>query len=212
MLTLQQAGRLVLLILMLGFWFALAGCTGTDSVRPAETAAASDPMRNPSATAVSGPDLYAPSIDWRAYNRAIVDPVAIYRGPDQQFGDMAEADKKSLAGYMRSQLAEKLRSRFRLVSDPGPHTLRLRLTLTGADTKTPAPSAWLQGYATTNSLPALSGDQRAIAGSVSYVVEILDAATSRLLSVFVTKQYPGPYKLGASTRLPARSGIEIGNG
>lgn len=49
-------------------------------------------------------------------------------------------------------------------------------------------------------------------GSVIYTVEIFDAATSRLLSAFVTKQYPSPYNIGASvgSLAAAQAGIDKG--
>ena len=73
-------------------------------------------------------------IDGTKLARTILErPVVIYRGPDHQFGDMSEEDKAALADYMKSQFTETLRSRFMLVSNPGPNTVHVRLTLTGAE-------------------------------------------------------------------------------
>ena len=51
-----------------------------------------------------------------------------------------------------------------------------------------------------------------LTGSVVYAVEIFDAATSRLLSAFVTKQYPSPYDVKASVErlTAAEAGIDKG--
>ena len=47
-------------------------------------------------------------------------------------------------------------------------------------------------------------------GSVIYGVEIFDAATARLLSAYVTKQYPGAYDIKASVRaLAAARGVRV---
>ena len=139
----------------------------------------------------------------------------IYRGPDQQFGDISEEDKASLASYMQSQFAEKLRSRFMLVSNAGPYTLRMRLTLTGAETSAPVLSTLSRfdiAGAVYNGVQTVRGGAGMMTGSVSYAVEISDAATSRLLSAFVTKQYPGPYNLGATMGSLAASQVGIDKG
>ena len=54
--------------------------------------------------------------------------------------------------------------------------------------------------------------RRASHSAVVYAVEIFDAATSRLLGAFVTKQYPSPYNIGATigTLAAAEAGIDKG--
>ena len=49
-------------------------------------------------------------------------------------------------------------------------------------------------------------------GSVIYAVEIFDAANGRLLSAFVSKQYPSPYNIQASVGAlsAAEAGIDAG--
>ena len=154
-------------------------------------------------------------VDWRAYSKVIVDPVAIYRGPDNQFGDMSQGDKAALANYMYIQFAEKLRNRFALATDPAPDTLRVKLTLTGAATNTPV-LATLSRFDLAgglyNGVQAVRGGEGMLTGSVTYVTEIYDASTNRLLSAFVTKQYPNALNIGASmgSLAAAKVGIEKG--
>ena len=49
-------------------------------------------------------------------------------------------------------------------------------------------------------------------GSVIYTVEIFDAATSRLLGAFVSKQYPNAYNIKASVGplAAAEAGLDKG--
>jgi len=63
-----------------------------------------------------------------------------------------------------------------------------------------------------NGVQAVRGREGLLAGSVSYAVEIYDAPTNRLLSAFVTKQYPGAMNIGASLGAfaAAKTGIEKG--
>ncbi|MHC2583083.1 hypothetical protein ACVI1J_004701 [Bradyrhizobium diazoefficiens] len=152
------------------------------------------------------PYRYSTPVDWRAYNaynKVILDPVVLYRGKDHQFGDMSDKDKDkaTLAAYMQNSFAERLRGRFALVRERGPNTLRIRLTLTGAVTNTPVLgtlSRFDLAGAVYNGVQAARDGEGTMTGSVVYGVEIFDAATSRLLSAYVTKQYPGAYDIKAS--------------
>jgi len=58
-----------------------------------EMASSSYLAPNPSDPSGRIPYRYSTSVDWRAYNKVTLEPVVIYRGPDQQFSDMSEADR-----------------------------------------------------------------------------------------------------------------------
>lgn len=161
------------------------------------------------------PYRYATPVDWRAYKSLIMDPVTIYRGPDNQFGDMSDADKATLASYMSSQFTEKLRHRFVITTGPVPDTLRLKLTLTGAATSTPVLSTLSRfdiAGGLYNGVQSVRGGEGMMTGSVIYAVEIHDASTGRLLSAFISKQYPNALNIGASigSLAAAKAGIEKG--
>ncbi len=161
------------------------------------------------------PYRYATPVDWRTYKSVILDPVAIYRGPDNQFGDMSDTDKATLASYMSSQFTEQLRHRFVLTTGPGPDTLRVKLTLTGAATSTPVLSTLSRfdlAGGLYNGVQSVRGGEGMLTGSVIYAVEIHDATTGRLLNAFISKQYPNALNIGASfgSLGAAKTGIEKG--
>jgi hypothetical protein len=161
------------------------------------------------------PYRYDAQADWGHYGRIIVEPVEIYRGPDSQFADMSEEDKAVLASYMRAQFLQKLRRRFKVVADPAPDTLRLKLTLTGATANTPvlSPLSHLDVAGNLyNGMQAIRDGEGVSSGSVIYAVEISDASTGRLLSAYVTKQYPNAMDLTASfgSLAASKTGIEKG--
>ncbi|MCK9914037.1 DUF3313 domain-containing protein [Microbacteriaceae bacterium K1510] len=161
------------------------------------------------------PYRYATQVDWPAYNKVLFEPVAIYRGADHQFGDMTDQEKASLAAYMQTRFINKLRNRFTLVNTRGPNTLRVRVTLTGAVANTPVLGTFTRvdvAGAVYNGVQSLRDGEGSMTGSVIYAVEIFDASTSRLLTAFVTKQYPKPYNIEASVgRLAAaEAGIDRG--
>jgi hypothetical protein len=194
---------------------ALAGCASTDPIAYSGIESSSQLARNQEDGSGHMPYSYSTPVDWRSYSRVIVDPVVIYRGADHQFGDMSNEDKAELASYMQAQFAEKLRTRFEIADDPAPHTLRVRLTLTGASTSTPVLSTLSRfdiAGGLYNSVQAVRGGEGTFTGSVIYAVEIYDARTNRLLSAFVTKQFPGSLNIMASfgSLSAAETGIEKG--
>nr|WP_307877518.1 DUF3313 domain-containing protein [Rhizobium sp. K1/93] len=139
------------------------------------------------------PYRFSTTVDWRQYTKIIIDPVTIYRGEDNQFVKLTNADKSVLADYMQNVFTSRLKTRFAVVTSPGPQTVRLHLTLTGAKDTTPilGPLSHLDvGGVVVNTAQAVRGREGTMAGSVSYAVEIYDSSTNRLLSSYVTKQYP----------------------
>jgi hypothetical protein len=140
-------------------------------------------------------------VDWSRYSRVMLDPVIIYRGPDQQFEDVTEQEKEGLAVNMRRQFSSKLMPRFALTNAPGSSTLRIRLTLTGAKTTTRGLSTFMRfdlAGGPYNAVQAARGKEGAFTGSVSYAVEVFDSTTEELLMAYVSKQYPNAWNLGAT--------------
>jgi len=161
------------------------------------------------------PYRVAKNIDWSRYSSVMVDPVTVYDGSDNQFEDVSPQERASLARYMDSKFPQALRKRFRVVNEPGPETLRLRLTLTGAKTNTAFVSTFTRfdlGGGPYNIVQGIRGKEGAFMGSVMYAVEIFDASSNRLLDAFVTKQYPNAMNVSATIGKleAARTGIEKG--
>ncbi|MDE1150548.1 MAG: DUF3313 domain-containing protein [Azospirillaceae bacterium] len=203
------------------YWAALAACAllaGCGSVEPVayrDLPSASYLRPDPKDDTGHVPYRYSTPVDWRAYSKVIVDPVAIYYGADSQFGDMDEKDKVELADYMQAEFRKKLATHFQISGALEPGTLRVKLTLTGAAATTPVlgPLSHFDiAGGLYNGVQAVRGGEGMISGSVVYAVEIYDAATSRLLSAYITKQYPGAMNIGASfgSLGAAKTGIEKG--
>lgn len=194
---------------------SLVGCAGVKPV--AYSGVESSAYLKPNLQDDSGrvPYSYATQVDWRKYRRVLIEPVAVYRGADGQFGDMSEADRAALASYMQTTFAEKLQSRFELARGASPDTLRVKLTLTGADTTTPVLGTLSRfdiAGGIYNGVQTFRGREGTFTGFVIYSVEIYDASSNRLLNAYVTKQYPSPWNLGASIGAlsAAKTGIDKG--
>lgn len=194
---------------------ALTACTTADPTVYAGLASA--PHLQPDTQDRTGriPYRYSSNIDWRQYDKVIVDPVSIYRGQDNQFVKISEQDKVVLASYMQAQFTQRLRTRFAVVGAPAAGTLRVHLTLTGAKTTTPVlgPFSHLDvGGGVYNTVQAARGKEGSMTGSVAYAVEIYDAPSNRLLSAYVTKQYPNAMNIGASFGALKASKVAIDKG
>ncbi|MGT0197407.1 DUF3313 domain-containing protein [Burkholderia pyrrocinia] len=194
---------------------ALAGCAGVQPARYSGIESSPYLRSDPQDKSGRVPYRYALPADWHKYRKLILDPVAVYRGTDHQFGNLNDQDKSTLATYMGDTFAKKLGKRFELTSTPGPDTLRVKLTLTGAVTTTTFAGAFahfdLAGNVY-NGVQAIRGREGAFTGSVIYAVEIRDASTNRLINAYVTKQYPNAMNIGASfgALSAARTGIDKG--
>jgi hypothetical protein len=194
----------------------LAGCSTTRPVNYQRLTSASQLVPNPRNNHGHVPLVYsARETDWHKYHAMIVDPVIVYDGPDQQFGNTSDANKAALAAYMQTQFTEALKPKFVVAYAPGPTTLRVHLTLTGVETSTPVLCS-LTKIAPINAIVNVvqtARDKQAIfTGSVSYAVEIYDSASNQLLRAYVAKQYPWAENLFASfgTLDASRAGVRSG--
>ncbi|ATA19199.1 uncharacterized protein DUF3313 [Gibbsiella quercinecans] len=207
MMTLSRAASPLLLSLAI----LITGCSSNPPVRYTGIDSATKLTANTGDNADRIPYRYAPQVDWQKYNSIIIDPVILYNGADNQFGDMAPAERQQLASYMQKKFAEELRPRFREVSAPAPGTLRLKLTLTGADTTTQVVGTVTKfdlAGGPYNIVQSIRGGQGMFSGSVNYAVEVYDAATNTLLHAYVAKQYPNAMNVSAS--VGSLSAAEVG--
>lgn len=193
----------------------LAACSSPAANFYTGLSATSQMQPNPKDNDGRLPYLYSAHPNWRDYDKIIVDPPAIYRDQDNQFGDLSEKDKAMLASYMQDRFSGMLRGRFALVQKPSERTLRLKLTLTGVETNTPVLSTFARfdlAGGLYNGIQSIRGHEGALSGAVMYAVEIYDAQNNTLLESFIAKQYPNAMNIGASigSLAAAKTGIEKG--
>ncbi|RDV00913.1 DUF3313 domain-containing protein [Trinickia dinghuensis] len=194
---------------------AFTGCASEKPVAYSGIASASYLQTNVDDKTGRIPYTYSRQVNWRSYTGVIVDPVEIYRGSDNQFGDMKDEDKLDLANDMQKTFAERLGKRFAASNQPGRGTLRVKLILTGAETTTPFLGQFVHfdiGGNVYNGVAAAAGGKSAFGGSVSFAVEVYDSASGQLLNAYVSKQYPNAMNLAASfgSLGAARTGIDKG--
>ncbi|GAB7532586.1 DUF3313 domain-containing protein [Pseudomonas sp. 3A(2025)] len=147
------------------------------------------------------PFNYTAAVNWDNYDQVILEPVVIYAGPDAQFSGLERNDKVTLANDMTGRFSDALGQHFRLTARSARGTLRIRLTLTGAEATVAGLSTFSRfdiGMGSYNLVQAVRDRKGTFTGSVSYAVEIFDASTSQLLESYVTRQYPKVYDIGAT--------------
>lgn len=195
---------------------SLAGCSSTKPVPYTNLSSSPQLQQNlQKDSADKIPYVYSSNVNWNSYSALVMEPVTIYAGTDNQFGDLAESDKQELSKYMDAEFRKVLSRRFKMDGNNNTETLKLKLTLTGADTNTAVASTVtrfdLAGMPY-NVVQSIRGKEGILMGSVSYAVEIYDASSNRLLKAFVTKQYPNAMNIAATfgSLSAAKTGIDKG--
>lgn len=197
--------------LLLVLTVLMVGCSGSDPVRYSGLRSSPQLVPNTGDNAARIPYRYSKAVDWRKYSSMMIEPVTIYSGTDSQFDDMPLSDKQALASYMQQKFQQTLQPRFHPVNTPGADTLRLKLTLTGADT-TPQVVGTVTKFDLAggpyNIVQSIRGGQGMMSGYVNYAVEVYDAATDQLLLAYVAKQYPNAMNVSAT--IGSLSAAEVG--
>jgi hypothetical protein len=151
----------------------------------------------------------------RAYSAVTLEPVQVYRGADHQFGNLSENGKADLARHADRKFAEELRRQGLVTGAASAPSLRMRVTITGAQTSVPVLSTATKvtpvGFAMNGLNMAVDREAR-FSGAVIYAVELFDARDGGLVYAFVMRQYPNALNIPASV-LPldaAKAGIDRG--
>ena len=135
------------------------------------------------------------------YRTLIVDPTAVYQGPDAQFDNVDPADRYKMASVITDELRRELAKTFPSPAKPQADTLRLRVTVLGA-TKTKGGIATATrvtpvGFGL-SALKSALGKPGTFTGSVLFAVELYDARTNQLLLGAVRRRTPDPLDVPAT--------------
>ncbi|MGB9095567.1 DUF3313 domain-containing protein [Erwinia sp.] len=195
--------------------FFLSGCAGTPPARYSGIDSASRLTPNTGDEADRIPFKYSTQVDWNQYSTMIIEPVSIYQGTDGQFGDMSPADRQQLATYMKEKFTASLRAHYQETTVSAPKTLRIKLTLTGADTTTQVIGTFTKfdlAGGPYNIVQSVRGGRGMFSGSVDYAVEVYDAQSNKLLTAYVARQYPNAMNISATigSLSAAQVGIDKG--
>ena len=135
------------------------------------------------------------------YRTVIVDPTAVYQGPDAQFEGVDAAARQEFAGIITRELRSELAKTFPAPARAQADTLRIKVTILGAQKTTggiaTATRVTPLGFAT-SALKSALGKKGTLTGSVLYSVEAFDAQTNELLLAAVRRRTPDPLDVPAT--------------
>lgn len=135
------------------------------------------------------------------YRTLIVDNTAVYNGPDAQFDGIDAADRTKFASIVTNELRSELAKSFPNPARVQADTLRLKVTLLGAEkTKgglATATRVTPMGFGL-SALKSAVGKGGSFTGSVLFAVELYDARTNELLLAAVRRRHPDPLDVPAT--------------
>lgn len=135
------------------------------------------------------------------YRTVIVEPTGVYSGPDAQFEDIDMADRSKFAAIVTDELRSELAKSFPSPARPQADTLRLKVTLLGAEkTKGGVATATRVtpvGFGL-SAVKSVLGKGGSFTGSVLFAVEVYDGRTNELLLAAVRRRHPDPLDVPAT--------------
>lgn len=135
------------------------------------------------------------------YRTLIIDNTAVYKGPDAQFDGIDSADRAKFATIVTDELRSEMSKSFPAPASPQADTLRLKVTLLGAEkTKggiATATRVTPMGFGL-SALKSAVGKNGSFTGSVLFAVELYDARTNELLLAAVRRRHPDPLDVPAT--------------
>ena len=128
-----------------------------------------------------------------AYSKFIIEPVQVYEGADNGFGDIPMTDRRMVADFAHRELSRVLGEKYAIVDKPGPETMRIKLILVGVE-KTNTVMRGLtygnpMGLAMNLGKGAL-GKEGNFMGSVTLAGEFEDSQSGTVLAAFLGKIHP----------------------
>ncbi|HAR95919.1 MAG TPA: hypothetical protein DCR97_08165 [Deltaproteobacteria bacterium] len=146
----------------------------------------------------------------KTYTRFIVEPVTIYEGEDNGFGDIPAVDRRMMADFTRNEVIRVIGEKYMVVNRPGPDTMRIKLILVGVEkTKTV-----MRGLTYGNPMGLImnlgkgaAGREGAFMGWVTLAGEFEDTETGMLLAAFMGKIHPFAMDLSFSPWDAAKEGV-----
>ena len=142
-----------------------------------------------------------PTSRFTRYRTVIVEPTAVYQGPDAQFEGIDAGARATYAGIITEELRSELAKTFPSPATAQADTLRLKVTILGASKTTGGIATATRvtpfGFAT-SALKSALGKTGSLTGSVLYAVEVYDAKSNELLLAAVRRRTPDPLDVPAT--------------
>lgn len=141
------------------------------------------------------------NVVWGVYDKVIIDSVVFFLKDDAAYKGIDADDFNELAQHWNDSMVKSMGQSYKIVTEPGPNTLRLRLAITDLVPGSPA-----AGTVTTvvpvglaaSSLKKLATGTHIGMGEAAFEAEIQDAQTGEILAAAMKKSTGSKYKIGKS--------------
>ena len=142
-----------------------------------------------------------PGLQLGAYRSVLIEPTVVYSGPDAQFEGVERADRQRYAQMMTEALREEIAKSFTLVTTARADTLRLRVTLLGAETTrggvATATRVTPLGIAA-SAVQSIAGREGRFTGSLLLALELNDGRSNALQFAAVRRRSPDALDIPAT--------------
>jgi hypothetical protein len=136
-----------------------------------------------------------PDADWAGYSKVLLEPVTIWRSGRKSLEPVPKEDLLRLVEDFQGAVRARLARDFRVVDEPGPGVLRIRLAITDADAADPVLDVLAAPRGSGRPHPAgggpLDANTRRFLESAVIEGDIRDAKTSVVLAAGVESRRPG---------------------
>jgi len=132
-----------------------------------------------------------PSVNWRDYDKAMIDPVTIWRGEDSKLGEIPPRDLQRLTRLLKVKAIEAVRAEgMQVVDKPGPAVMRIRVALTEAEQANRTMHA-MTSVVPLPSVSKMATGTRAFVGVAGIEGEVSDSVTGEVLMAGVDRRGGG---------------------
>ena len=132
-----------------------------------------------------------PNIDFRSYDKAMLDPIGIWADADSHLRKVSATDRQRIANNFYVLMHKTLARYFTMVDEPGPGTLRMKAALTNAEassrTLDTLSSVVPQMRMTTTLVGYVTG-KPAFTGEAAFAFKVSDAETGETLAMGADKR------------------------
>ena len=132
-----------------------------------------------------------PEADWTAYNRILFEPVTIWRSGKGSLDSIAEEDLQRLAAEFHTAVRSRIEGIYRLVDEPAPGVMRIRLGITDARQSDPVLDVFTFDVPPAHGVrgeQSLSAGMQALTAAAAIEGEITDSVTDELLAAGVDRR------------------------
>jgi hypothetical protein len=142
-----------------------------------------------------------PGLQLGAYRSIIIEPTVVYTGADAQFEGVERADRQRYAQMMTDALRTELTRSFAIVTAPRADTMRLRVTILGAENTrggvATATRVTPLGLAA-SAVQSIAGREGRFTGSLLLALELSDGRSNALQFAAVRRRSPDALDIPAT--------------